>query len=84
VRPLAIAGAAALGALKPLEDGDGLALRVYDPFGDRGRVTVMPPPGWALDTELGLLERPLGAPRTELDAFAVRTWSLRPTSSSPP
>lgn len=58
-------------------------LEVCEPFGDRGRVTVVPPPGWALDTERDLLERPLGAPRTELDSFAVRTWSLRPTSSPP-
>ena len=80
LRPLRIEGRAALGALKPLEDGGGLVLRVYEPFGDRGRVAVDPPPGWALDTELDLLERPAGAPQTELGPFAVRTWALRPTS----
>jgi alpha-mannosidase len=81
LRPLTISGRrAALGALKPLEDGGGLVLRVYEPFGDRGRVAVTPPPGWALDTELDLLERQAGAPQTELGPFAVRSWALRPTS----
>jgi alpha-mannosidase len=81
VRPLRIEGRAALGALKPLEDGGGLVLRVYEPFGDRGRLAIDPPPGWALDTELDLLERRgPGAPQTELGPFAVRTWALRPTS----
>jgi alpha-mannosidase len=81
LRPLTITGQrAGLGALKPLEDGGGLVVRVYEPFGDRGRVAVTAPPGWALDTELDLLERPAGAPQTELGPFAVRTWALRPTS----
>jgi alpha-mannosidase len=81
VRPLTVSGQpAGLGALKPLEDGGGLVLRVYEPFGDRGRVAVTPPPGWVLDTELDLLERPAGAPQTELGPFAVRSWALRPTS----
>jgi alpha-mannosidase len=80
-RPLTITGQrAGLGALKPLEDGGGLVLRVYEPFGDRGRVAVEPPPGWALDTELDLLERPAGAPQAELGPVAVRSWALRPTS----
>jgi alpha-mannosidase len=84
LRPLRVEGQpAGLGALKPLEDGDGLALRVYDPFGNGGRVAVEPPPGWVLDAELDLLERPLGAPRLELGSFAVRTWALRPRPTSP-
>jgi alpha-mannosidase len=80
VRPLRVEGPGALAALKPLEDGGGLVLRVYEPFGDRGRVAVQAPPGWALDTELDLLERPGGAPQTELGPFAVRSWALRPSA----
>jgi alpha-mannosidase len=81
VRPLVISGRpAGLGALKPLEDGGGLVLRVYEPFGGHGRVAVDPPPGWALDAELDLLERPAGAPTPELGPFALRSWALRLTS----
>jgi alpha-mannosidase len=77
LRPLRLDGLpAALGALKPLEDGDGLALRVYEPQGARGRVELGLPPGWAADAALDLLERPIGAPESELTPFAVRTWRI--------
>ena len=38
--------AAGLGALKAAEDGDGLILRVYEPAGARGPVSLKLPAGW--------------------------------------
>jgi alpha-mannosidase len=75
-RPLRIDGAAGLGALKPLEDGDRLALRLYEPHGRAADVVIEPPPGWAIDAELDLLERPLGRADGDIGPFAVRTWRL--------
>ena len=47
VAPLAFAGlGAALGALKPAEDGNGLILKVYEPAGARGPFSFRLPPGW--------------------------------------
>jgi alpha-mannosidase len=78
LRPLRIGGLpAGLGALKPLEDGGGLLLRLYEPQGARGAVTVAPPDGWTLDRALDLLEHDAGAPDLWLDPFAVRAWRLR-------
>ena len=65
-----------LGALKPLEDGGGLALRVYEPQGARGTVRLSLPDGWREDGELDLLERPVAAEGDELGPFKVRTWAL--------
>jgi alpha-mannosidase len=77
LRPLRLGGLpAGLGALKVLEDGGALALRVYEPQGARGRLTVETPRGWELDATLDLLEQPTGAPDAELGPFAVRTWRL--------
>jgi alpha-mannosidase len=77
-RPLRVGGLpVALGALKPLEDGGGLALRVYEPQGARGRVALELPGGWEADATLDLLERPAGAPLLDVEPFAVRTWRLR-------
>ncbi len=77
LRPLRIAGLpAGLGALKVLEDGGGLLVRVYEPHGARGRVVVDTPDGWRADAALDLLERPAGPPDFELEPFAVRTWRL--------
>jgi alpha-mannosidase len=67
-----------LGALKPLEDRAGLALRVYEPQGARGSASIALPSGWTLDAELDLLERPLGAPDTSFTPFRIRTWRLSP------
>ena len=78
LRPLRLDGVpAGLGALKVLEDGGGLLLRVYEPQGARGSLALELPPGWEPDAALDLLERPVGAPQLELEPFAVRTWRLR-------
>ncbi len=77
-RPLALDGLpVALGALKALEDGGGLVLRVYEPQGARGRAELTLPPGWERDAELDLLEGVTGAPEAHLDPFQVRSWRLR-------
>jgi alpha-mannosidase len=78
LRPLRVDGMRVeLGALKPLEDGGGMVLRVYEPRGARGRVTLDLPDGWAADAGLDLLERETGAPDLDLGPFAVRSWRLR-------
>ena len=83
LRPLRLGGLpVGLGALKVLEDGGGLLLRVYEPQGARGDVTLELPDGWEAAEALDLLERPAGPPRLELEPFAVR--SLRLSSSRSP
>jgi alpha-mannosidase len=78
LRPLRVDGLpVALGALKPLEDGGGLVLRVYDPQGARGTARLALPDGWSADAELDLLEREIGPPAPEIGPFAVRSWRLR-------
>jgi alpha-mannosidase len=64
-----------LGALKTLEDGGGLVLRVYEPQGARGRAELRLPEGWQAD-EIDLLERPLGQAQYELTPFQIRSWRL--------
>jgi alpha-mannosidase len=83
-RPLEIGGlTVALGALKVTEDGGGLVLRCYEPEGARGTLEVEPPPGWDLDAELDLLERPLGSPELSFTPFRVRSWLLRRVRERP-
>jgi alpha-mannosidase len=67
---------AGLGALKALEDGGGLLLRVYEPQGATGRLELELPRGWDADAALDLLERPTGPPELGLEPFAVRSWRL--------
>jgi alpha-mannosidase len=75
LRPLRVDGLpVALGALKPLEDGGGVLLRVYEPQGGSGRVRLG---GRTAEAGLDLLERETGPPDLELGPFAVRTWRLR-------
>jgi alpha-mannosidase len=77
LRPLVIDGLpVALAALKALEDGGGLLLRVYEPHGARGAIAVDAPAGWGLAGALDLLERDAGAPALELGPFAVRSYRL--------
>ena len=80
LRPLAVDGLpVALGALKPLEDGDGLALRVWEPQGARGELSVALPEGWTAVEQLDLLERSSGPATWSLRPFEVATWRLRRT-----
>lgn len=78
-QPLRIEGPpVALGALKRAEDGDGLILRVYEPQGARGRLTVQVPAGWDVAGEVDLLERPLAQPAASIGPFQVKSYRLRP------
>src|ERR1700741_1878889 len=71
--PLRVDGPVALGALKALEDGGGMLLRVYEPQGSAARVELG---GWGAEAGLDLLERETGPPGLELGPFAVRTWRI--------
>jgi alpha-mannosidase len=73
----------ALSALKAAEDGNGLILRLYEPFGARGDLVITPPPGWRLDGPLNLMEEPMAREaQHDLTPFEVRTWRLAKTASS--
>ena len=78
-RPLRVDGRpVSLAALKALEDGGGLVLRVYEPEGGRGEVELGLPDGWRLGEPLDLLERPAAGaePGAAVTPFAVRSWRL--------
>ncbi|MGH2448949.1 MAG: alpha-mannosidase [Chloroflexota bacterium] len=76
-QPLAIEGlAVGLGALKPLEDGGGLVLRLYEPRGARRDVSLMLQEGWRLSEELDLLEEPVGEPVGHFNPFQIRSWKI--------
>jgi alpha-mannosidase len=78
LRPLTLEGLpVALGALKALEDGGGLALRVWEPQGARGAVRLGLPDGWRADGAIDLLERPAGTAEGALRPFEVRSYALR-------
>ncbi len=80
VAPLAFEGlSAALGALKPAEDGNGLILRVYEPAGARGPFAFRPPAGWRDAGAVDILEEPSeGKTADGLTPFEVRSWRLAP------
>lgn len=65
-----------LGTFKVAEDGDDLVLRVYEPRGSRGAVTVGLPEGWRLASELNLLEDEIGEPELSISPFQVRSWKV--------
>ena len=73
LRPLRVHGPVALGALKALEDGGGMLLRVYEPQGRAARVELR---GSTPEAGLDLREREIGPPDLELGPFAVRTWRI--------
>ena len=73
LRPLRVDGPVALGALKALEDGGGMLLRVYEPQGRAAHVALG---GSTAEADLDLLERETGPPDLELGPFAVRTWRI--------
>jgi alpha-mannosidase len=76
--PIAISGiAAALSALKPAEDGDGLVLRVYEPAGARGPFAFTLPAGWRNAGPVDLLEEPATREAAhDLMPFEIRSWRL--------
>ena len=76
--PLSASGVdAALSALKPAEDGNGLIVRVYEPAGARGAFAWTPPDGWRIDGPLNLMEEPMARePGADLRPFEVCSWRL--------
>ena len=77
-RPVRVEGLSlGLGALKGLEDGDGLVLRVYEPQGARGDARLVLPDGWTVDADLDLLEQETGPATPTFEPFKVRSWRLR-------
>jgi alpha-mannosidase len=78
-RPLRLDGLpVAMGALKIHEDeDDALVLRLYEPQGGRGDVSVELPAGWTLDADIDLLERGSESPGLGFAPFEVRSWRLR-------
>ena len=76
--PLKIGGVeAALSALKPAEDGNGLIVRVYEPAGARGPFTLEPQPGWRKSVPLDLMEEPMvRIAREGLMPFEVLSWRI--------
>ncbi len=74
--PLPAIGGAALSGLKPAEDGNDLILRMYEPAGGRGEVTLGLPRGWRA-SPVTIMEEP--DPRGERNTilpFEVRSWRL--------
>ncbi|MDL2408529.1 glycoside hydrolase family 38 C-terminal domain-containing protein [Rhizobium calliandrae] len=79
VAAIAVTGTpVALSAVKPAEDGDGLVLRVYEPAGRRGKLSIAPLSGWTISEAVNLMEEP-----TRRDAgpdilpFEVRSWKIK-------
>ncbi|MFZ2102891.1 MAG: glycoside hydrolase family 38 C-terminal domain-containing protein [Oricola sp.] len=68
---------AALSALKPAEDGQGLILRVYEPAGRRGDFAFTLPEGWRQGGALNILEEPMTRRGSfDLMPFELRSWRL--------
>ena len=82
---LSVEGAGAIAeTLKPAEDGDGWIVRVYEPHGARGKVTLTPARRLASVVETNLVEDdegdiPLqdGGFTASLSPFQIRTFRLR-------
>ncbi|WP_454855807.1 alpha-mannosidase [Rhizobium binxianense] len=66
-----------LSGLKPAEEGEGLILRLYEPAGRRGGLSLSLPSGWSSSGPLDILEEPLErrAPQ-DIMPFEVRTWKI--------
>jgi alpha-mannosidase len=68
---------AALSALKPAEDGDGLILRVYEPAGRRGEFGFTLPEGWTTSGPVDVLEERVEREGAHaLLPFELRSWRL--------
>jgi alpha-mannosidase len=70
-----VEGPAILEAVKPAEDGDGWIVRLYEPHGGRGRVTVIVPGGLRDVITCNLVEEPEGPQPLAGDRF---TFSICP------
>lgn len=77
--PLTVAGTpVAFSGLKPAEEGDGLILRLYEPAGRRGRLSLALPSGWSASQPLNILEEPMERKGpAEIMPFEIRTWKLQ-------
>lgn len=79
--PLGIEGTpVAFSGLKPAEEGEGLILRLYEPAGRRGRLSLALPSGWEASGPLNILEEAIE--RTgpaDIMPFEIRTWKLQRT-----
>jgi len=77
--PLGVKGIpVAFSGLKPAEEGDGLILRLYEPAGRRGRLSLALPSGWQASGPLNILEEPIErAGPADIMPFEIRTWRLQ-------
>jgi alpha-mannosidase len=68
---------AAMSGLKPAEDGEGLILRVNEPAGRRGDLTLELDMGWREAGPVNILEDPMHRGQgADLRPFEVRSWRL--------
>jgi alpha-mannosidase len=77
--PVTITGTpVALSAIKPAEEEDGLVLRVYEPAGRRGGLSVEPTGGWHVAEAVNLMEEPARRDAgPDILPFEVRSWKLK-------
>jgi len=77
-QPLGASGIdAALSAVKPAEEGDGLVVRVYEPAGRRGAFELKLPANWRNEGTVSILEEPMAdMPQTGLKPFEVKSWRI--------
>jgi alpha-mannosidase len=67
----------AFSGLKPAEEGDGLILRLYEPAGRRGKLSVNLASGWKVSQPLNILEEPIERKGpADIMPFEIRTWRL--------
>ncbi|GAC1044713.1 alpha-mannosidase [Rhizobium sp. No.120] len=77
--PLGIEGTpVAFSGLKLAEEGEGLILRLYEPAGRRGRLSLTLPSGWQASGPLNILEEPMErSGSADIMPFEIRTWKLQ-------
>lgn len=77
--PLGVEGIpVAFSGLKPAEEGEGLVLRLYEPAGRRGRLSLNLAPGWKASGSLNILEEPIEREGpADIMPFEIRTWRLQ-------
>ncbi|MBB4194658.1 alpha-mannosidase [Rhizobium aethiopicum] len=76
--PIDVAGTpVAFSGLKSAEEGEGLILRLYEPAGRRGRLSLGLPSGWRASQPLNILEEPMERKGpADIMPFEIRTWRL--------